>query len=298
MSVIRVVRTAAATLTRSIYVDETPTDAGGVVTVSVTRLDGTVVASGTATDAAGTGNYSFILPGGPTGPTSATWQVDHLDVAWTGTFGGAVVTLTDRVEVVGGFFFGLAEARASDKSLASEATYPTAMLADKRIEVEQEADRIMGWSWVPRFERVVLTGTGCDTLILPRQAVRALRSVKTRATPDAAYTAVADLTKVTVSPGGVIRRYDGGHFPNHYGSTVVELEHGHDRPAEDLKDAAMYRMRSRLNLSRSGPPDRVNSYTTPDGSVYRLNVPSRGKTGISEVDSVYQDYEAPPVGFA
>jgi hypothetical protein len=290
LSLIRVIRTAAATLTRSLFVDETPTDATGSVLVAVTRLDGTVVTSGTATHPGPTGVYTFILPGQA--------LVDHLDVTWTATLGGATVALTDRVEIVGGFMFGLAEARASDSSLSDPARYPTATLADKRIEVEQECERLTGQAWVPRFARAVLGGTGCDTLVLPHQAVRTVRSVKTRTLPTEAYTAVSTLANFVPSPGGILTRYDGGLFPAGYQSVVVEYEHGADVPPEDLKEAAMMRLRSRLNLSRSGVPDRVNSYTTPDGSTYRVSMPGRDYTGIPEVDAVYQRYSAPPVGFA
>jgi hypothetical protein len=298
LSLIRVVKTAAATLTRSIYVDETATDAGGVVTVEVTRLDGTVVTSGTATDAAGTGNYSFILPGGPTSPTSATWQLDHLNVAWTGSFGGATVTLTDRVEVVGGFLFGLAEARSSDASLADQGRYSTQTLADKRVEVEQECERICGWAFVPRFNRVVLRGDGSDVITLPHQKIRRLRAVTTRVIAGEAYTAVAALTDLAVTEGGIITRYDGGVFPYGTGSTIVEYEHGWDYPPEDLKEAAMYRLRSRLNMTRSGIPDRASFYSTADGASYRLTLPGPDSTGIPEVDAIYQSYKAAPVGFA
>jgi hypothetical protein len=289
MSLIRVLRTAAATLTRTIYVDETPTDAAGAVTVAVTRLDGTAVTSGNATHA-GTGVYTFVLPGQA--------QLDHLNVEWTGSVGGGTVALADRVEIVGGFLFGLAEARASDMSLASTVTYPTSTLAAKRIEVEQECDRLCGWSFVPRFARAVLAGTGTDTVSLPDRAIRALRSVKTRSTPAEAYTSVPNLAYLAVSPGGTLTRYDGGLFPAGYGSTVVEYEHGLDNPTTDLADAAMTRLRSRLNMHRSGIPDRTSSYTDANGATYRVVRPTRGTTGLDEVDAVYQRYEAPPLGFA
>src|SRR3954471_16562759 len=140
MAVTRVLRTAAATLARTFYVDETLTDETGTVNVTVTRLDGTVVGASTAATHVSSGLDTFLLPGGLTSPTSATWQLDHLDVTWSGVLAGATMTLVDRVEVVGGYLCGLAEARASDSSLADTVKYTTAMLAAERVVVEQECE--------------------------------------------------------------------------------------------------------------------------------------------------------------
>jgi hypothetical protein len=259
VSLIRVLRTASMMLARTLYVDETPTDA-------------------------------FLLPGQS--------QLDHLDVSWTATIGGSAVILSDRVEVVGGFLFGLAEARASDPSLSDPVRYPVATLAARRIQVEQECERLCGWAFVPRFARAVLDGSGGFTLRLPHLRLRSLRALSTRIQPGGSTTVVSPLTDVAVSVDGTVTRMDGGYFPAGVNNIVAEYEHGADAPSETLKDAAMIRLRSRLNLTRSGVPDRVNSYTTPDGSVYRVNVPTRGTTGIPEVDAVYQDHQAPPLGFA
>lgn len=298
MSLIRVLRTTAATLTHTLYVDETATDATGSVTVVVTRTaDGSVVSSGTATHGA-TGVYTYILPGGPTAPASATWQLDELTVTWTCTVAGAVVSLYDEVEVVGAYLFGLVEARASDSSLADPVKYSTAALAARRIEVEQECERLTGRSFVPRFRRLVVSGNGTSELMLPSYDVRALRSVSTRVVPGGTATALTSLTEVPVTADGIVTRYDGDVFPAGSSNVVVEYEYGLDRPPQDLKDAALLRLRTRLNRSRSGVPDRVSSYSTPDGASYNLRRPVRGSTGIDDVDSVYADYEAPPRGFA
>lgn len=288
MSVIRVLRTASAVLTRSIYVDETLTDAAAGITVTARRLDGTVVTTGAAATPS-TGIYTYTLPGQA--------DLDILDVAWVGSVGGATVTLMDRVEICGGFLFGLAEGRASDSSLSDPVRYPTALLADKRLEVEVECEEICGWAFVPRFKRVTASGDGGTVLTLPVQKLRAIRAISTTIQPGTA-SIVTPLTHIAVEPAGRIVRYDGGVFPIGTGNITVELEHGWDYPPEDLKDKAMYRLRSLLNLTRSGVPDRVSSYSTPDGAVYRVTLPTRGSTGIPEVDAVYQRHEAPPLGFA
>jgi hypothetical protein len=289
VSVIRVQRTTSAVLTQTVYVGETATDASAGLAVTVRRLDGTVVTGPTAATHGATGVYTYTLPGQA--------ALDLLDVSWVGIVGGATVTLTDRVEIVGGFLFGLAEARGSDSSLSDPLRYTTADLADKRLAVEIEAERICGWAFVPRFERLTLSGDGTTELTLPFQKLRAVRAISTTVQPGLPVV-VTPLTYVAVEPNGRITRYDGGIFPVGTANVIVEFEHGWDYPPEDLKDKAMYRLRSLLNLTRSGVPDRVSSYSTPDGAVYRITLPTRGSTGIPEVDAVYQRHEAPPLGFA
>lgn len=298
MGLTRVRRTAAAVLTQTFYVGEDPSDAAGDVTVAVRRLDGTLLASGIATKPGSTtGQYQWILTGGPTAPASVTWQLDHLVVTWTGTVGGALMTLTDRVEVVGGFVFGLAEARQADSSLANPVKYPTSLLAAKRIEVETELERITGQAWVPRFGRFALDGNGYAGLAVPKvYPVRALRAVGT--VEAGVLTALTLPTAATLDQYGNLTRAGGRPWPLGFGNVVLELEFGNDEPPPDLRDAAIYRLRSRLNLTRSGVPDRVNVYTTPDGSTYRITMPGPNTTGIPEVDGIYQSYPAPRYGFA
>jgi hypothetical protein len=295
MSLIRVLRGAAATLTRTIYLDEAAADTASPPTVVVTRPDGTVVASGTAVDAPGTGNYTYTLPGGPTGPGSATWQLDLLRVSWTGSIGGATVTLTDTVEVVGGFLFGLAEARASDPSLANTTTYPTSLLAAKRLEVEVECERICGQAFVPRFGRAIVSGDGSGVVVLPHQQIRTVRAVQYLNAD--VWTTLDVVADFSIIPGSIVV-HDYSYFPFGYSNIVVEYEHGWDSPPPDLVDAALMRLRSLLNRPRSGIADRALSQTTEFGTTIRYAMPGRDRTGIPDVDAVYESYTATVPGFA
>lgn len=288
MSTVRALRTAPVTLTHEVRVDETLTNASAGLAVSVTRLDGTVVTTGAASNPS-TGVYTFVLAGQD--------NLDHLDVSWTGTVSGEPITLTDRVEIVGGFIFGLAEARASDPSLSDPVKYTTAMLAEKRIEVEVECERICGWAFVPRFGRFTVSGTGTSELMLSVQRLRRVRALTTRV-PGNPPVVVASMSEIAVESDGRVIRYDGGIFPAGSSNIVIEVEHGADYPPGDLKEKAMYRLRSLLNLTRSGIPDRVSSYSTPEGGTYHVTLPSRGSTGIPDVDATYCRNEAPPLGFA
>lgn len=302
MSLIRVQKTAAATLARTFYVDETPTDCSGAVAVAVTRLDGSSVASGTAshTGATGSGTYTYTLPGGPSSPASATWQLDTLQVAWTGNIGGATVTLTDTVEVVGGFFFGLAEARSSDTAISDPVKYPTSALSAARTQVEQECEAICFRAFVPRFRRTTVNGTGRDTVVVPDQDLRALRaaSISYITGGDLQTLTSTDLARTVPGPDGTLTRQFGLPWPYGRGNVLVEYEYGLDMPAEELRQAAMKRLRSVLTAKSSGVPDRVSSYTTQEGATYRVTQPGRRSTGIPDIDAVYMRYAAPPTGFA
>lgn len=281
MSLIRVLRTAQQTLKRKIYADETLTDPIAPPTVEVTRLDGTVLHSGTATDEPGDGTFSFALPGGPTFPASVTWQLDTLRVTWTGTIGGAVLTLPpDYVEVVGGFLFGLAEVRAKRPPL--DATkYPAEELAARRIEAEQDCEKICRTAMVPRFIRRQLTGNGRRDLLVPDQNPRVLRAVTVNGT-------AVGLSGATLNESGVLTRV-GAVWPAG-APVIVEYEHGLDYPPERIRSMAMVHLRQMLNETNSGVPSNAISFTVQDGGVYRLATPGKDRTGIPEVDAVYERY--------
>jgi hypothetical protein len=281
VTLVRILRTAQVVLSHTFYVDETATDAAGSVTYSIKRLDGTSIASGTATHPGPAGIYQVTVPGQA--------NLDTLTVDWSGTVGGAAITARDIVEVVGGFLFGLAEARAQPPVL--DATrYPTATLAAKRISVEQECEEICGQAFVPRFARVTLVATGADSMALPSIRVRALRAV----TVDGVTQSISGLS---VTPSGVIT---GAYWPYRWPSSsiVVEYEHGWEYPPEDLREAAMLRLRSRISQGDSGVPQRAISFSATDGGVYRLSTPSKQRTGVPDVDGVYERYTPDQGGFA
>lgn len=279
----RVLRTATSTLEHTFYVDETPTDSTTTVTVSIVDANGTSVTSGNATSAGvGTGKYTFTLP--------SQSLVNLLTVSWSATIATASVVEADMVEIVGGFFFTLAEGRASDSTLADPGKYPTARLIAKRLETEVECEEICDRSFVPRYRRAVLDGTGTSELMLVGDNdIRAIRAVKVAPQVGEAFVALTagELAKLVVTPDRVLVRADGLIWTEERANVVVEYEYGLDSPPEDLRRAAMTRFRSRLNLGYSGVQERALSYTTGDGTTYRLSTPDAYSTGLPDVDAVY-----------
>jgi len=293
VTVTRVQRNTAATLSHTFYVGETPTAPTGTPTYAIVDANGTAVSSGNAT----------VASNSVTAPLAAQSQVAWLTVAWTGIVGGNTVTEYDQVEVTGGFLFGLAEGRASDSSLADTSKYPAQDLIDKRVETEVECEQICDQAWVVRYRRVILDGTGTWDLVVPDGGddVRGgilLRGVCTirrvSVAPTIANTFV-DLTAnqlaaVAVTGAGALRRTDGNVWTEGVQNIVVEYEYGNDAPPADLKSKAMIRFRQLLNLTKSGVPERAQSYTVDSGGTYRLSQPGAYETGSPEVDAAYWRY--------
>lgn len=283
MDLTRVARTAAATLSHTFLVGETPTDSTTTVTVSITDANGTVVATGSATHGA-TGVYTFALP-----PQA---NLALLSVAWTATISSATVVETDPVEIVGGFFFSLAEIRAADATLADTVKYPTAALVQARLETEVECEDICERAFVPRYWREQLDGTGTSDVLLGKPDFRTVRAARVAPTTGATFVplSAAQLAALALSPDGMLRRTDYAFWTEGLQNVIVEYEFGKDAPPRTLKEAALVRLRSLANKHKTGVPDRAASFTAADGGTYRLSMPDRWSTGIPEVDAVYARY--------
>jgi hypothetical protein len=293
MTLTRVARTSTSVLSHTFYVGETPTDSAATVTVAVTDANGDPVTSGNATHqgAADSGEYAFTLP--------SQSELSLLTVAWSATIAGAAVVETDQVEVVGGFFFTLAEGRGSDSSLADTDKYPTSDLVTKRVEVEQECERICDRAFVARYARVVVDGTGHSDLVLTHPDpdrtpahVRTIRRVSMAPRADETFVdfTAGELAALRVADDGTLRRLDGALFTEGFGNIVVEYEYGLDAPPDDLKQMTLRRFRSRLNLNKTGVPDRALSFTLEGGGAFRLSMPGAWATGIPDVDAAYARY--------
>ncbi len=290
----RVLRTSAAVLSHQFEVGETPTDSGSTVTVAVTDANSTAVTSGNASSAGvGTGSYLFALPG-----QSALKQ---LDVAWSASILATSVVQVDDVEIVGGFFFSLAQGRASDASLADTVKYPTTDLDAARLQTEEECELICDRTFVPRYARVVVDGSGETDLLLPHPdpdrtvegaGVRTIRRVSMAPRADETFVdfTTAEKAALKVTDDGLLQRLDGNSFTAGFKNVVVEYEYGWDSPPAELVQATLTRFRSRLNMNKSAVPDRASSFTANAGGTYRLTLPTAYSTGIPAVDAVYARY--------
>ena len=282
----RVLRTAKATLSRTFYLDEVATDATGSVSVSVTRLDGTLVqgpVNATGPDASHT--YSFTFSG--------LDVVDHLIVTWSATVGGDAILLDqDEIEVVGGFFVGLSEIRGIDPKLSDTNRYTTQDLISKRTWVEDEFERITGQAFVPRFAREVLTGDGCSYVLrLGWPRLRKVRSVTIEGV------AMDQATVNSIGPNlvGLAKLPSLWPYPAGLtsGNIVIEYEHGMDRVPVGINEVAKLRIKSRLFTSQSPLPDRAERIATTEVGLVTLAIAKGDATGIPEVDAELDRHPSP-----
>jgi len=285
----RVARTARALLDHAFYdLDgETPLAATGDVTVAVVDANGATVTTGTAT-AGADGTYTWTLP--------AQAQLAELRVSWTAVLDGTTVVEVDQVEVVGGFYFTVAEGRDKYQATRNSAQYTTADVLARRTEVEIECERICARAFVPRYRRVVLNGSGTTELVLPDPHVRTIRSVRMAPRADRTFTAFTTAQLAALHEGGdrVLRRLDGERWTEGYGNVVVEYEHGLDAPPPDLVDAVKTRLRDRLTDPTSRTSDRAVSYRSVTGGDYKLATATEFTTGLPDVDAVYERYSLRP----
>jgi hypothetical protein len=303
MALIRTLRTAKTTLTRTFYLDEAVTPATGGVTVAVTRLDGTAVESGAAAGPDANQQYSYTFGG--------LDVLDEVIATWTATVAGdAIVLDADHIQVAGGYLFSLAEGRGVDTALASTSKYPTSSLLARRLETEDECERICGQAFVPRFAREVVDGLGQSFTRLRWPWIRAIRSISVRSVPGGAYLPMTStqLANVIAGDDGVLRLDAGISWPTTgywWGSVwpmgrrnmIVEYEHGLDYPPPDLVRGAKIRFKSLVLQPSSALPDRAERIATTETGVVILASPSEDRTGIPEVDACYARHSRPVPSF-
>jgi hypothetical protein len=290
MTVLRVLRTAKATLSRTFFLDEVEMNATGSVGVAITRLDGTAIESGNAAGPDANGAYTYTFGGRDV--------LDELVVSWTATVGGdAIVLDQDVIQVVGGFYFSLSEARGQDPALANATKFPTAKLIARRIEAEDTAEYLCGQAFVPRFRRATVNGLGKPALMMPDPFIRVLRSVQI----GNVVFSPSQVAAVGISDAGMLYLSQGWipGVPLGYKNIIVEYEHGRDRPPPIIARAAMKHLKALVLEDTSNLPDRAERTVMVDaqgGSVVYGSA-SAESTGIPAVDATYGKYPAPRPGF-
>lgn len=273
-----VLRSTPATLAVTFYGDENPIDADGTVTVTITRADGSVLVSGATAShqgAVGSGTYVHNLPG-----QSA---LAHLTCVWTGTFSGEQMSITTHVQIVGGVYFTLAEARKI-KGLESVTAYPTDLIAEQRTVVETEFEDACGRAFVPRYARDVLSGDGTNTIMLSKPEPYEVLSIKVDGVDVTAE--VEPLLAATWM--GELRRTDNSAWPIGDANVVIEYEYGAASVPLDIQRVAKIYLKSLLLDTRGGAiPDRATRMVA-DETTYTLAVPGRAGyiTGIPDVDAI------------
>jgi hypothetical protein len=270
----RILKDTPATATVAFYGDGAIVDPG-VVTVTISREDGTVLVAAGATGGAGATARTRALP------TSLTASLDVLTLTWQSANAGS---LTTYVEVVGGFLFTEADARAL-KPLDNATTYPNADLLKARALAEAAIEDACRVAFVPRYAREKVDGTGTVDLLLP--------------TPRPLTVVAASIDGTAIIPGDVELYRDGRLYYRQgwtEGRKNVEVKwtHGYAVPPPRVGRAAL--LIAKRVLVDSAVSDRATSVVTDEGTQFLVTAGVRQAVfDIPEANAVVDEYGYPRV---
>lgn len=280
-------------------IDLTVTDTSGNLldtdsppAIAVVDSSGAAVTSGTSTRVSA-GLYQFTLAG------SLLGVLDDYVATWTATIGGAAATFTTLFEIVGGFYFTVAEARAwkfQGGDLSSATKFPTADIIAARNRVEERWENECCMCWVPRGTRATYDGTSSQRLDLqdlpgsdqPRWTEGPVRPRKIVAvTMDGVAFTPDEIADIAVYPEGTLIRKTMGYWNAGWRNISILFERGYAQPSGDIKRACL-RLLQR-ELVPGSLEDTVIAITNEQGtrSLSTANGPLRRPFGIPEVDSVF-----------
>lgn len=270
----RILINTGQTLTVVFSKDGIPSDLDALPTVTIVDANGANVTSGTATDATGAGAYQFNLP--------AQAELKRLTVTWTGNYSGVAAQITTHADIVGAFYFSIAELSVMDGCQGKDLTQyiEARQIAESTIETYCEV------AFVPRYARELHSGNNRDCLLLDRMYPRTLIAVSVDGSPQT-------LTGWTLNATGLLRTGGSVFIAGTAGENVtVEYTYGLDFPPPDLKRAALRYARHVLLTELSTVPDRANLMTT-EFATFRLQTADEMRdrpTGLPEVDAVLNRY--------
>jgi len=247
----------------------------GVVQVTVHRGDGTELVGETPASGSGAAARTLDLT------AEQTQRVDRLTATWVSSTHGTLVT---HHRIVGNVYATLAALRDA-KDLGDDSKFPDHVLAAAHDWWADLVDDYCQVSFIPtyRLERMWYAGGG---IFLDRAPVRAF----IHADFDG-----SDLTvdNWSATPNGRVQTTTP--ITTAAGTLTVGYEHGHDAPDQELYEAGLVAMRSKLLTDRSGPASRQTLISNQLGTV-RLAQPGHGRaTGIPEVDAVLNRRRAEPL---
>lgn len=269
MRTIILANTGPTTLTGTWYEDGVAVDAGDV-TIGVVDLDGNeIVEAGTATTKSGSGEetrYTYDLP--------IQSEVKSLTVTWTRSSGAS---LTDRVEVVGNHLFSIADMRAFDGGEYSDTdSYTTDTIAQARAYATDFLEQATKRSWVPRFGRTVVSGSGYDTLTVPHFLISSVLAVDVDGT---AWTSDEIARIAVVGRHLILRR---GYWPRGAKNITISYRYGYEDTDPSAARAALIAAADFMTADNIDPfAERM----TDDGTTVVLSHQSPKVTAFIEANS-------------
>lgn len=243
----------------------------GTVTLTITREDGTVLASALTTTGTGAAARSYNLTG-----ATHTVSLDVLRLDWLSATKGP---LTTYAEIVGGFLCTLSELRAT-APLTNVTLYPSADLAWGRTVAEAALEDACGVAFVPRYGRDKFDGPGTNDILLPPRLL-SVESVTVGGT-------TVDVSTLELYRDG--RLYNPAGWTEGRRNVVVKFTHGYRSPPPRVGRAA--RLLAKRFLVQTPVSDRAISMTNEDGAIqYMVTAGVRGAVfDVPEANAVIQEY--------
>ena len=259
----RVLVGQATTQTVTLYADGTVTDLG-TLTYGITDATGaTVVAAGSSVTDAGNGTYTYTLAK----QTAPKFLIVALAV-------GSGPDFEDYIEVVGSELFNEAQLRAFDDGAISDTTtYTDALIAQARDRVTDFLEQQTGRSWIRRYARVELSGSGGPSLYLSEGQCRTSvglpldRSGRSRDVIRLLTVDGSAPSSVEVTASGTLLKTDGYWTRWSQGdpfNVTVEYEYGLPYPIDGVDRIAMKIARNQLVANRI--PGNAVGYSNDLGS--------------------------------
>ncbi len=274
------VDTGPTVLTKTWYVDGTPTDVG-TITIGIVDLDGTVIETpGTTTTNNGDGTYTFSL--------AVQNDVNELVATWT----AGAQAVVDEIHIIGGRLFTEAEARAYYGSdLADDTVYTDAAIAEARDRITVEFGMIAVVAFVPTYFRETIAGNGGRILETEHPRISQILA----ATIGTVAQTVADLQPDPKLP--YVYHTTGIWFhptASDPFNVTISYVYGHSSVPPDIKRAALILARMELtkDVTGQGIPEIASTFTDPLGTIggFGANDMSGRWYGIPAVDAALRRY--------
>lgn len=243
-------------------------------TVTVTsRVTGEVYGTYTG-DAVGDQIGVYVASLSAAGPCA---ELDIVDLVWTGVAGGRGQTLTQEIEVVGGFY----ESIPALRTITVLSGKPAATLRKYRTEIEDICETHRGTAYVPRVAIETFDADQRGQIRLKHRHVQRVLAVTVDGTArDIDLYEVDQVTRTFSSDAG------GMWFAE---TMTVAYVHGYTSPPQALVEACREYVRAKVTVDSSNADRNPTSVTDlATQQVYRFGTadPKYGRyTGIESVDS-------------
>lgn len=205
-------------------------DATTSMMVTIYNGAGAVVAGPTAATKTAVGIYQYVVT------STLTATLDQYRVLWEWTQDTSERKATSYYEVVGAYYFPLAEVR----ELAGMTTPTAQQITDARERIEELIENRHKRAYVPRGRRVTLDGDSSYELSLPDLRITSIYSISVT---DSAGTVTAftpaELADVRITSYGYIRRKSLGYWASGHGNVSVHYVTGEAEAPDPIKRAAL-----------------------------------------------------------